>query len=382
MEYGAHQIGQGSAYPSMSEQTTVVLVETRPHIASLVKEALEDAGISVALAGTIDKVELALAQQQGFTLLLVNVGAVSSQSFGPATRFGPSGALGTLQRLTTEQPAGQPLWQEIGDHRALQRIPMLCYSNDGAGGPPGTLIVKSPQDFQSLAKVVRNYLNPLAANPMLRHMLDGEELPSMAGSLEEFPLDDLFQLFKLCGHSGTLVLRDGGRLAVLGLADGEIVHAFAERAQGREAIYAVFSWKQARFAFYKDLTLQERTVNVSTEHLVLEASRRGDESLELRNKIPSSRTLIYRAPRLTDTLPSQQLSMGEWRVLSVIGRRNTVADIIKLSGMSEFSALKVLDALLSRGLVTVGEEAVSKNTGALGELRQPIVATHLPTYHR
>jgi hypothetical protein len=371
-------MGQGSIYPSMSEQITVVLVETRPHIASLVKEALEDAGIMVALAGTIDKVELALAQQQGFTLLLVNVGAVSSQSFGPANRFGPSGALGTLQRLTT----GQPLWQEIGGHRALQRIPMLCYSNDGVGGPPGTLVVKSPQDFQSLAKVVRNYLNPLAANPMLRQMLDGEEVPSMAGSLDEFPLGDLFQLFKLCGHSGTLLLRDGGRLAVLGLAEGEVVHAFAERAEGREAIYMVFSWKQARFAFYKDLTLQERTVNVSTEHLVLEASRRGDESLELRNKIPSPRTLIYRAPRLTDTLPSQQLSMGEWRILSVIGRRNTVADIIKLSGMSEFSALKMLDALLSRGLVMVGEEAVSKNTGALGELRQPQVAAHLPTSQR
>lgn len=248
------------------------------------------------------------------------------------------------------------------------------------GGPPGTLSVKSPQDFQSLAKIVRNYLNPLAANPMLRLLLDGDYLPSMTGSLEQFALDDLFQLFKLGGHTGILVLRDGGRLGVLGLVDGEVVHAFADSAQGREAIYTIFSWKRANFSFYKDLTLPERTVNVSTEHLVLEASRRGDESLELRNKIPSPNTLILRAPRLTDTLPSQQLSMAEWRVLAVIGRRNTVADIIKLSGISEFSALKILDALLSRGLVKVGEEATVKSTGSLNPAAQPMAAARLPTF--
>ncbi len=376
MDYLVHQIAQGRNYHPMSEQTTVVLVETRPHIASLIKEALEDAGLLVALASNIDEVELALSRRRGFALLLVNVGVLSSQSFGPPTRFGPSGALGTLQRISDRQP----LWQEIGGHASLQRVPMLCFSSDGVGGPPGTLIVKSPQDFQSLAQVVRNYLDPLAANPMLRQLLDEDCLPSLKGTVEEFPLADLFQLFKLGGHTGILLLRDGGRLAVLGLVDGEVVHAFAERAAGREAIYQLFGWKTARFAFYKDLTLPERTVNVSTEHLVLEASRRGDESLELRNKIPSLRTLIYRAPRLTDTLPSLQLSMAEWRILSVIGRRNTVGDIIKLSGMSEFNALKMLDSLLSRGLVTVGEEAVSKNSGPLSSGARSTMPSHTSPY--
>jgi hypothetical protein len=363
VDYLAHQIAQGRNYHPMSEQTTIVLVEPRPHIAGLIKEALEDAGLVVAMAGTIDDVQVALDQRRGFALLLVNVGALSSQTFGPPNRFGSSGALGTLQRIS----AGQPLWQEIGGHASLQRVPMICFSSDGMGGPQGTITVKSPQDFQLLAQRVRNYLNPLAANPMLRQLLDEDCLPSLKGSVEEVPLADLFQLFKLGGHCGILLLREGGRLAVLGVVDGEVVHVFAEGASGREAIYLLFNWKAARFAFYKDLTLPERTVNVSTEHLVLEASRRGDESLEMRNKIPSLRTLIYRAPRLTDTLSSMQLPMAEWRVLSVIGRRNTVGDIIKLSGMSEFSALKMLDSLLTRGLVTVGEEAVSRNTGSLNE---------------
>jgi len=372
LDYLVQQIAQGRNYHPMSEQTTIVLVETRLHIAGLIKESLEAAGFVVALASTVDEVETILSHRRGFALLLVNVGAISGQSFGPPTRFGPSGALGTLNRISN----GQPLWQEIGGHTSLQRVPMLCFSSDGMGGPPGTLIVKSPQDFQMLGQVVRNYLNPLADNPMLRQLLDEECLPSLKGTLEEFPLADLFQLFKLGGHAGILLIRDGGRLAVLGLVDGEVVHAFAGGASGREAIYELFGWKTARFAFYKDLTLPERTVNVSTEHLVLEASRRGDESLELRHKIPSLRTLIYRAPRLTDTLPSLQLSMAEWRVLSVIGRRNTVGDIIKLSGMSEFSALKVLDALLTRGLVTVGEEAVSKNTAALTPQPQTAAISH------
>ncbi len=368
MDYLAHQIAQGRNYHPMSEQTTIVLVETRPHIASLIKEALEDIGLVVALASTIDEVQVALSRRRGFALLLVNVGALSSQTFGPPNRFGPSGALGTLQRISD----GQPLWQEIGGHSSLQRVPMICFSSDGMGGPPGTITVKSPQDFQLLAQRVRNYLNPLAENPMLRQLLDEDCLPSLKGSVTDVPLADLFQLFKLGGHTGILLLREGGRLAVLGIVDGEVVHVFAEGVSGREAVYLLFGWNAATFAFYKDLTLPERTVNVSTEHLVLEASRRGDESLEMRNKIPSMRTLIYRAPRLTDTLSTMQLPMAEWRVLSVIGRRNTVADIIKLSGMSEFSALKMLDSLLSRGLVMVGEEAVSKNTGSLNDAARAI----------
>src|SRR5690349_22071464 len=110
MDYLAHQIAQGNNYDPMSEQTTIVLVEPRPHIAGLIKEALEDAELLVALASSINEVQLALSRRRGFALLLVNVGALSSQTLGPPDYFGPSGALGALQRISE----GQPLWQEIG----------------------------------------------------------------------------------------------------------------------------------------------------------------------------------------------------------------------------------------------------------------------------
>jgi hypothetical protein len=358
-----NQAGQRESLAQLKDQTTVILVETRPHIAMLIKEALEQARFRVIIAATIDEVAVLLTRQQGLMLLLVNVGIQANQDFGRPDRFGPSGPLGALQRLT----ADQPLWKEIGNHPALQRVPMLCFSNDGTSGPSGTLIVKSPQDFQVLAQAVQNYLHLLTTIPFLPQLLQEEYLPSLKGVLEDFPLSDLFQLFKLAGHSGILLLRDGGRLAVLGVAEGEVVHAFADHTQGQEAIYNIFEWKQARFAFYQDLALPTRTVTASTEHLVLEASRRGDESSDLRHKIPSPRTLIYRAPRLTDELPHMQLSMAELRILSVVGRRNTVGDIIKLSGMSELSTMKILDALIGRGMLIIGEEAISKNTGLLRE---------------
>jgi hypothetical protein len=366
MSYWQNQAVQGHSPTPLKDQTTVILVETRPPIAALIKDALEQAGFIVMIASTIDEVSICLARQQGLMLMLVNVGIQANQEFGRPDRFGPSGPLGALQRLS----ADQPLWKEIGNHPALQRIPMLCFSNDGSSGPSGTLIVKSPKDFQILVQAVQSYLHLLTTIPFLPQLLQEEYLPSLKGSLEDFPLSDLFQLFKLAGHSGILLLRDGGRVAVLGVAEGEIVHAFADHAQGQDAIYNIFEWKQARFAFYQDLALPARTVTASTEHLVLEASRRGDETSDLRHKIPSPRTLIYRAPRLTDQLPTMRLSMAELRILSVVGRRNTVGDIIKLSGMSELSTMKILDTLISRGMLTIGEEAVSKNTGMLRETNQ------------
>ncbi len=367
MSYWQNQAGPVESTAQLKEQTTVILVETRPPIAALIKGALEQARFRVIIASTIDAVSTFLARQQGLTLMLVNVGIQANHEFGSPDRFGPSGPLGALQRLSTDQP----LWKEIGNHPSLQRVPMLCFSNDGSSGPSGTLVVKSPKDFQILVQAVQNYLHLLTTIPFLPQLLQEEYLPSLKGSLEDVPLPDLFQLFKLAGHSGILLLRDGGRVGVLGVAEGEIVHAFAEHAQGQEAIYTIFEWKQARFAFYQDLTLPTRTVTASTEHLVLEASRRGDESSDLRHKIPSPRTLIYRAPRLTDQLPTMRLSMAELRILSVVGRRNTVGDIIKLSGMSELSTMKILDTLISRGMLTIGEEAVSKNTGMLRESNSP-----------
>jgi hypothetical protein len=46
--------------------------------------------------------------------------------------------------------------------------------------------------------------------------------------------------------------------------------------------------------------------------------------------------------------------------------------------MSEFNALKMLDALLSRGLVEVGEEAVSKNTGSLSDAARAVISGSAP----
>jgi hypothetical protein len=357
------QTNQVGPPASWSSQATLIIVETRPHIATLIKEALAGARLRVVSAGAMQEIANVLAQQPELPVLLVNVGITLSQGAAVSGRYGTSGALGALQRLADDPP----LWKEIASHPTLQRLPMLCYSNDGASGPPGTLIVRSPQDFQVLAQAIHNYLRLLTSIPFLPQLLREEYLPSLKGSLEEFPLSDLFQLFKLAGHSGILVLRESGRVAVLGLADGEVVHAFANHAQGSEAIYHAFDWKQAQFAFYQDLALPARTVTASTEHLVLEASRRGDESSDLREKIPSPRTLIYRAPRLTEELPNQNLSLAEMRVLAAVSRRNTVENILTRSGMSELSTLKILDALIRRGLLVIGEEVISKNTGSLRE---------------
>src|SRR5690348_1392024 len=127
MSYWQNEAGQAERPTQLKDQTTVILVETRPHIATLIKEALEQARFRVIIAATIDDVAALLGRQQGLMLLLVNVGIQANQGFGRPDRFGPSGPLGALQRLATDQP----LWKEIGNHPSLQSVPMLCFSNDG-----------------------------------------------------------------------------------------------------------------------------------------------------------------------------------------------------------------------------------------------------------
>ncbi|HEX7004381.1 MAG TPA: DUF4388 domain-containing protein [Trueperaceae bacterium] len=100
----------------------------------------------------------------------------------------------------------------------------------------------------------------------------------MTGTLGLFSLVDLFQLLAASSRSGRLTVDHPKGAARVYFEEGLAVHAeFADRS-GEDAVYALFADEQGSFEFMLGVPAPRTTISTRTENLILEASRRLDES--------------------------------------------------------------------------------------------------------
>ena len=130
--------------------------------------------------------------------------------------------------------------------------------------------------------------------------------------------------------------------------------------QVENILYDIFFWKEGDFE-YKDMELdlkRIRTVPLNIMNLLLEASRRIDEMSVLEKQIPNA-NMVYQITENIQELGDIILNINEWRILSFINGKQSVKQIIEISGFDKFSAYKILYSLLSYGLL---REVVTTNS--------------------
>lgn len=148
-----------------------------------------------------------------------------------------------------------------------------------------------------------------------------------------------------------------------------------------EVVYTAFTWEDGSFEFNQNLEPPSGRISVpiNLENIILEGSRRREELAELQTELPSL-DVILRVNHEGPNLRKINLSVDEWRVISFINPRNTVAQIAQYNDMSEFQVRKIVSKLLRDGLV----EIISSGPGAksrpslLGRQpqAQPVAAAH------
>ncbi|MEX2536168.1 MAG: DUF4388 domain-containing protein [Trueperaceae bacterium] len=100
----------------------------------------------------------------------------------------------------------------------------------------------------------------------------------MTGTLGLFSLVDLFQLLAASSRSGRLTVDHPAGPARVYFEEGLAVHAEFAGFTGEEAVYELFSNEQGSFEFMLGVPAPRNTIEAGTENLVLEATRRLDES--------------------------------------------------------------------------------------------------------
>jgi response regulator RpfG family c-di-GMP phosphodiesterase len=117
----------------------------------------------------------------------------------------------------------------------------------------------------------------------LKAMLDQREARGSArgvsGSLHEMGLPDLVQILFHGRKTGSLRIRSGATSGEIHLEDGNVVHALWGAQKGEEAFYGMCRVTDGEFSLDPSFKPKQRTINQSSEALLLEGMRRLDEGI-------------------------------------------------------------------------------------------------------
>ena len=186
----------------------------------------------------------------------------------------------------------------------------------------------------------------------------------LQGDLKEFSLSDIIQLVDLSKQTGAVhIAGELDEKKVEGwiyFRSGVVISARFGRLPPEEALYTLFTLPAGTFVFDEGVDLPPREINGSNEMLIMEGIRRVDEWTLIRDRTPPLDTVLGLAMTLNERRPEVSLAPEEWRILTLVDGRNTIAEISDRSGLGEFRTcqiiVRLLDALLiEKKEIHVGE---------------------------
>jgi hypothetical protein len=158
---------------------------------------------------------------------------------------------------------------------------------------------------------------------------------------------------------------DDKRLAAILIRNGyvtrqEIVTSVTYYLQ--EIVNHLFGWRQGHFNFEPDKQPQSSriTVPVDLANIIIEGSRRVQESERLEEELPDLNVALQFTESPKAKLKNIHLSEQEWRVIRYVQETHTLKRIAQTIGMTDTQIRKIAYGLLQAGIV----ERVSKPRAA------------------
>jgi hypothetical protein len=120
-----------------------------------------------------------------------------------------------------------------------------------------------------------------------------------------------------------------------------------------DAIRRLFTWVEGIFRFENEMMPPDDRINVrlDLENLIIEGSRQLREWEQLNDEIPSLQMALKFTDRPETSIQKVNLSVEEWRVVSFINPKNSIAQIAAASKMNEIEIRRIVYGLMQAGLV-------------------------------
>ncbi len=183
-------------------------------------------------------------------------------------------------------------------------------------------------------------------------------MKALAGDLQEFPLTDIIQLVDLSKKTGSVEIEGlrGSKVfkGRIYFRDGKIIGAEMPGHTPLDAVYTFFTLTSGPFQFHDNVVIDTPTITVSNEVIIMEGIMRQDVWQEHQDdeETGPSLTMVPRlVPNPTSGSSDINLQAEEWRVLTMVNGKNTVAQIAQRSGLGEGRTGEIISELLSSGLI-------------------------------
>jgi hypothetical protein len=152
-----------------------------------------------------------------------------------------------------------------------------------------------------------------------------------------------------------LAKKNSTTLGSILVSEGIISHDMLNKVlakQAQAAIHNVFLWQAGTFEYNDRSSPPEGILEspIDIMGIILEATRRIDEMSVLTKHIESDRVVFHISEHFSER-DRLKFNAIEWRFLSLIDGTRTVRQLIDESGYEDFAVYKVLNSLLSFGLI-------------------------------
>jgi hypothetical protein len=159
---------------------------------------------------------------------------------------------------------------------------------------------------------------------------------------------------------------DDKRLALILIQNGYVSREDVVQSATRyiqEIVYQLFAWREGRFFFYPDKQphTSRITVPIDLANIIIEGSRRVQESERLEEELPNLDLSLKFTDHPDAKLRNISLSEQEWKVISFVKPENSIRRIARASKMSDLQIRRIVYGLLQAGIVElVGRSGVSE----------------------
>jgi response regulator RpfG family c-di-GMP phosphodiesterase len=99
----------------------------------------------------------------------------------------------------------------------------------------------------------------------------------ISGNLKEFSLPDLLQILGYGLKTALVTVRNGDREGKIYVEAGKAKHAAFESAEGKDALFELFTWPAGEFTLEHGVTINKTTIQDGSPRLLLELLERLDE---------------------------------------------------------------------------------------------------------
>jgi len=171
----------------------------------------------------------------------------------------------------------------------------------------------------------------------------------LRGNLRQLPLLDIIRMLSLGNRTGRLDINQVGKTGEIYLERGNIAHAVTGTQIGEKGVYTLMGWLEGDFTFTPDIAAPEKSIDVATEQLLLEAARQAEQWEDIKEVISSTEAVFNISP--SGSTSTVSLKPLEWQVLAQVNGQRSVIEIGEILGLHEFEVAKIVYSLTTAGLM-------------------------------